>query len=66
MLYLGIFEMEYLKAIVTFEISKLEFLKLREKRKNPKFGTKNALFHFFFFKLGEKTRHICNEQPRTY
>ena len=48
MLYLGSFEMEYVKVIVTFEISNLEFVKLREKRKNPKFGTKNALFHFFF------------------
>ena len=49
-LYLGIFGMVYVKAIVKFEISNFEFVKLQsfvQREKNPKFGTRNVLFKFF-------------------
>ena len=45
--YLGIFELEFEKAIVIFEISTLEYVILQnfaKEIKMPKFGTKNALF----------------------
>ena len=50
MLYLSIFELEFEKAIVIFEIDALEFLKFEKfgaKRKILKFGTKNALIRCF-------------------
>ena len=43
----GIFELEFEKAIVIFEMSTLEYVILQnfaKEIKMPKFGTKNALF----------------------
>ena len=48
MSYLGIFGLEFQKAIVIFEISTLEF---RVKEKMPKFGTKNALFGYVWDRI---------------
>ena len=49
--YLGSFGLKFKNNIVEFEISSLEFVyfgKFREKMKMPKFGTKNALFGYFW------------------
>ena len=43
--YLRIFGSEFKKTIVMFEISTIKF---REKMKVPKFGTKSALFGYFW------------------
>ena len=51
MLYLGIFGQNFNKAIVIFEIKHPQiylFAKSHEKTKMPKFGTKNALFGYFW------------------
>ena len=48
--HLGIFEIEFEKTIVIFEISTLEFTYGQDFVKKPKmskFGTKNALFGYF-------------------
>ena len=53
MLYLGIFGLEFRKAIVIFEINALKFVWLQSlvQLKIIKFGTKNALFRYFWPKM---------------
>ena len=57
---LGILGLEFSNTIVIFEIRTLEFLiaKFREKMKIPKFGTKNALFGYFWARIIKDYRHI--------
>ena len=48
--YWGIFELEFEKAIVIFEMSTLEYVICKISQKNskmPKFGTKIVLFGYF-------------------
>ena len=61
--YLGIFGLEFEKAIVIFEISTLEFgLK---KAKITEFGTKNALFEYFGLEF-EKNYCRILKRPQIY
>ena len=52
--YLGIFRLEFENNIVIFEISTLKFAQVQnceKKTKLPKFGTKNALFRYFWARI---------------
>ena len=56
--YLGIFGLELKKTYVIFKISTLEFCltaEYREIMKMPKFGTKSALFGYFWARILKKT-----------
>ena len=57
MSYLGIFGLEFEKNIVVLEISTLEFHPLK-KIKMAKFGTKNALFGYFWVSILKIYSHI--------
>ena len=57
MSYLGIFGLEFEKNIVVLEISTLEFHPLK-KIKMAKFGTKNALFGYFWVSILKSYSHI--------
>ena len=46
--YLDNFGLEFENTIITFEISALEFQNFGAKMKILKFGTKNALFEYFW------------------
>ena len=57
MSYLDIFGLEFEKNIVVLEISTLEFHPLK-KIKMAKFGTKNALFGYFWVSILKSYSHI--------
>ena len=63
MLYLGIFWLEFKKAIVLFEINALKFVWLLSfvKNKNP---TKYAWFAYFLAGIWEYYSHISNQRPQ--
>ena len=63
MLYLGIFWLEFKKAIALFEINALKFVWLQSfvKNKNP---TKNAWFAYFLAGIWEYYSHISNQRPQ--
>ena len=65
--YSGIFGLEFENNNVIFEISALELVlygKFREKMKMPKFGTKNALFGYFWVRILKNYCHIWNQHPQ--
>ena len=65
--YLPIFGMQFENNIVIFcnEHPRIcQIGRFREKKKMPKFGTKNALFFFFFIGIWKKYCHIWNQHPR--
>ena len=71
------FGVEFENTMVIFEICVLEFVlfqilvqkqksckKIHEKTKMPKFGTKNALFGYFWARIFKTFCHIWNQHPR--
>ena len=69
--YLGIFGLEFERNIVIFEISTSNHHpriclneKFREKNKMLQFGTKNALFGYFYAGIFENYCHIWNKYLR--
>ena len=59
MAYLGIFEMEFKNNTLIFEICLIK--KFLEEMNFPKFGTKNALFWYFWFRTLKNYCHISNQ-----
>ena len=52
--YFGTFGYEFLKKLLSYsksEPSICQITKFREKRKMPKFGTKNALFEYLWARI---------------
>ena len=65
--YLGIFDQEFQKNFAIFEISALKLALLQnlvQKIKILKFGTKNALFGYFWARIWKWYCHIWNQHPR--
>ena len=72
--FLGIFGLEFQKTIVIFEISTLEFVRFQNfvkkwkclnlGKKMPKFGTKYALFGYFWIRILKNYCHIWNHHPQ--
>ena len=63
MLYLGIFKLDFKKAIVIFEISTLEFVYLQifvKKQKCLNLGTKMPYLGIFGLAFKKKYCHILN------
>ena len=74
--YFGIFELQFKKSIVIFEISTLKFVYLQSFLKKQKclnwdqeclfyvLLTKKALFGYFWARLLKNYCHICNQHPQ--
>ena len=59
--YFGTFGYEFLKKLLSYsksEPSICQITKFREKRKMPKFGTKNALFEYLWARILKNYCHI--------
>ena len=66
---LGIFELEFQKTMVIFEISTLEFAKMwnfKKKWKCLNLGPKNVLFGYFWTGVFKGYYHIWNQHIGTY
>ena len=64
--YLGIFGKDFKTTIIIIEISTLQFVYLQNfaKKRMSKFGTKNALFAYFWVGILKQYCHISNQHFR--